>query len=128
VGLMVTTSAVLGYPLSFHSQSLEGGNGVRKGIGNLTPSVHSHEMRQKTYTPLTLYLRRGSRGISDIPRRPRFTKITNEEHCKRDRWQSHRRLIAVISGVSAINALVAFNDYSWIKGEMQFFYFKNYMI
>jgi hypothetical protein len=30
-----------------------------------------------TYIPLTLYPRRGSRGISDIPpRHPRFTKIT----------------------------------------------------
>jgi hypothetical protein len=28
-----------------------------------------------TYIPLTLYTRRGSRGISDIARRPRFTKI-----------------------------------------------------
>jgi hypothetical protein len=29
-----------------------------------------------TYIPLTLYPRRGSRGISDTPpRRPRFTKI-----------------------------------------------------
>jgi hypothetical protein len=34
--------------------------------------VHIH-----TYIPLTLYPRRGSRGISDIPPRPpRFTKIS----------------------------------------------------
>jgi hypothetical protein len=41
-----------------------------------------------TYIPsLTLYPRRGSRGISDIsPRRPRFTKITtHEEYCRRDK-------------------------------------------
>jgi hypothetical protein len=31
----------------------------------------------RTYIPLTLYLRRGSKGISNVPpRHPRFTKIS----------------------------------------------------
>jgi hypothetical protein len=37
---------------------------------NMSSNIH-------TYLPLTLYPRRGSRGISDIPlRHPRFTKIS----------------------------------------------------
>jgi hypothetical protein len=35
-----------------------------------------------TYIPLTLYPRRGSRGISNIsPRHPRFTNYTNNYNC-----------------------------------------------
>jgi hypothetical protein len=43
-----------------------------------THTLHSVRfLHTYTYIPLTLYPRRGSRGISDIPpRRPRFTKIT----------------------------------------------------
>jgi hypothetical protein len=36
-----------------------------------------HKIYIHTHIPLTLYPRRGSRGISDIPPRlPRFTKIS----------------------------------------------------
>jgi hypothetical protein len=47
-----------------------------------------------------------------------------EEHCRCDRWSAHLRLIAVsISGVSAINPLVAFHDIHGRKREVLFFYF-----
>jgi hypothetical protein len=50
------------------------------------PSYDYH-VSDYTYIPLSLYHRRGSRDISDIPPRyPRFTKISYEEHCRRDRW------------------------------------------
>jgi WD40 repeat protein len=50
------------------------------------PAVRVWDL-QVTYIPLTLYPRRGSRGISDIlPRHPRFTKISCEEYCRHDRW------------------------------------------
>jgi hypothetical protein len=70
-----------------------------------------------------LYPRRGSRGISDIPpRHPRFTKIVSyEEHCRRDRPITI--LLQSISGVSAINSLVAFYDIHGGKREVFFFYF-----
>jgi hypothetical protein len=40
---------------------------------------------------------------------------SNEEYCRRDRWQPYRRLIAVFSGVSAVNPLVAFYEHPWKK-------------
>jgi hypothetical protein len=40
-----------------------------------------------TYIPLTLYPRRGSRGISDIvPRRVLPKLLSSEEYCRRDKW------------------------------------------
>jgi hypothetical protein len=45
-----------------------------------------------------------------------------EEHCRRDRWQTHRLLLAV-SGVIAINPLVAFYDIHGGKREVLLFYF-----
>jgi hypothetical protein len=66
------------------------------------------------YIPLTLYRRRGSRGISDIPpRQPRFSQ----------NYLAMRNTVDVISGkpivvllqsisvVNAINALVAFTTF-----------------
>jgi hypothetical protein len=47
--------------------------------------------------------------------------VSYEEHCRRDRWQAHRRLIACISGVSAINPLVAFYDIHGGKREVHSF-------
>jgi hypothetical protein len=81
--------------------------------------------RIHTYIPLTLYPRRGSRDISDsAPRRPRFTKITLL-------WGipdvTGGKPIAVwsqsISGVSAVNPLVAFYDIRGRQREVVFFYF-----
>jgi hypothetical protein len=58
--------------------------GGRKNLG--TP-LQREEFIIHTYIPLTIYPRRGSRGISNIPPRyPRFTKISYVEHCRRDRW------------------------------------------
>jgi hypothetical protein len=79
-----------------------------------------------TYMPLTLYPRRGSRGISDIPpRHPRFTNIRLATRNTAD--VTGRKPIAVllqpISGVSAINPLVAFYDIHGGKSEVLFFYF-----
>jgi hypothetical protein len=76
----------------------------------------------KTYIPLTLYLRRGSRGISNIPsRHPRFTKMRNTADV------TGAKPIAVllqsISGVSAVMHLVAFYDIHGGKREVLFFYF-----
>jgi hypothetical protein len=56
---------------------------VGKLVSKLRPSTTTVNMYRylsilvNTYIPLTLYPRRGSRGISDIPpRHPRFIKIT----------------------------------------------------
>jgi hypothetical protein len=51
-----------------------------------------------TFGSVSLYPRSGSRGISDDP--PRHAHVLSkflsyEEYCRRDRWQAHRRLIAV---------------------------------
>jgi hypothetical protein len=75
-----------------------------------------------SYIPLTLYPLRGSRGIADIhPRHPRFTKISYEEH--RRRGKPIAVVLQSISGVSAINPLVAFYDIHGRKSEVLFFYF-----
>jgi hypothetical protein len=70
-----------------------------------------------TYIPLTLYLRRGSRGISDIPPRlPRFTAdVTSGKTITV--WSQY------ISGAKAINPLVALYDIHGRKREALFFYF-----
>jgi hypothetical protein len=48
---------------------------VRPGFKLLLSLIH-------IYITLTLYSRRGGKGVSDIPlRRPRFTKISYEKHC-----------------------------------------------
>jgi hypothetical protein len=39
-----------------------------------------------TITPLTLYTRKGSKNISDIPRCSRFIKVNYEKYCRRDGW------------------------------------------
>jgi hypothetical protein len=53
----------------------------------------------------------GSRSISDIPPKRRFTKILSyEEYCRRDRWLAHHRLIAVYIRGDVANPLVAFYD------------------
>jgi hypothetical protein len=49
--------------------------------------------------------------------------VSYEEHCRRDRWYAHRRLLQCISGVSAITPLVAFYDIHGGKREVLFFYF-----
>jgi hypothetical protein len=50
------------------------GKKVRQGA-----QANLHHFSILIYIPLTLYPRRGSRGISDInPRHPRFTKISYE--------------------------------------------------
>jgi hypothetical protein len=76
-----------------------------------------------TYIPLTLYPRRASRGISDNPpRRPRFTKII---YLTAD--VTGGKPIAVrsqsISGVNAINPLVAFYDIHGKKRDVLVFDF-----
>jgi hypothetical protein len=48
--------------------------------------------------------------------------VSYQEHCRRDRWQTHRAvLLHSISGVSAINPLVAFCDIMEER-ELLFFY------
>jgi hypothetical protein len=64
-----------------------------------------------TYIPLTLYLRRGSRGISDIPpRHPRFTKLAMRNTTDVTGGKPIAVLLQSISGVNPINPLVAFYD------------------
>jgi hypothetical protein len=76
-----------------------------------------------TYIPLTLYPRRGSRGISDIPpRHPRFTKIMRNT-AKVIGGKPIAVSLQSISGVGAINPLVAFYDIHGGKREVVFFYF-----
>jgi hypothetical protein len=61
--------------------------------------------------PLTLYPRRGKRGISNIPpRHPRFTKISYEDTADVTGGKPIAVLLQSISGVIAINYLVAFYD------------------
>jgi hypothetical protein len=79
-----------------------------------------------TYIPLTLYLRRGSRGISVIPpRHPHFSKIIYLWVILQT-WQVVKP-IAVwsqsISCVNAINPIVTFYDIHGRKSEVLFFYF-----
>jgi hypothetical protein len=62
------------------------------------------------YIPLTLNPRRIAEAsqifLRDIHVLPKL--LSNEEYCRRDRWQAHCRLIAVyLSGVSAINPVQA---------------------
>jgi hypothetical protein len=78
-----------------------------------------------TYIPLTLYPRRGSRGISDIlPRHPRFTKfIAMRNTADVKGGKPIAVLLQSVSDVSAINPLVAFYDIHEGKREVLFFYF-----
>jgi hypothetical protein len=74
-----------------------------------------------TYIPLTLYPWRGSRGISNIHRGTHVLpkSFSYEEHCSKP----IAVLLQSISGVSAINPLVAFYDIHGGKREVLFFYF-----
>jgi hypothetical protein len=78
-----------------------------------------------TFIPLTLYPRRGSRGISDIaPRRPSFTKITKLWETLQT-WQvvSPSPSDQSSSVVIAVNPLLAFpNIYG--RKIVLFFYFQ----
>jgi hypothetical protein len=47
--------------------------------------------------------------------------LSYEEYCGRDRWKAHRHLVEV-SGVSAVNSLVALDDIHGRKREVLFFY------
>jgi hypothetical protein len=49
--------------------------------------------------------------------------VRYEEHCRRDRCEPIAVLLQSISGVSAINPLVAFYDIHGGKREVLFFYF-----
>jgi hypothetical protein len=77
-----------------------------------------------TYIPLTFYSRRGSRDTSDIPPRP---TVYQNDVAMRKADVTDGKSIAVwsqsISGVSAINPLVAFFDIHGRKREVLFFYF-----
>jgi hypothetical protein len=77
------------------------------------------------YIPLTLYPRTGSRDISDIPLRHPFYQ--NLLAMKNTADVTGGNPIAVflqsITGVSAINPLVAFYDIHGGKREVLFFYF-----
>jgi hypothetical protein len=77
--------------------------------------VASHLLHQ--YIPLSLYPLRGRRGISDIPRHSRFTKLGVTG------GKPIAVLLQSISGVSAINPLVAFYEIHGVKREVLFFYF-----
>jgi hypothetical protein len=78
-----------------------------------------------TYIPLTLYPRRGSRGISDIAPRPTFYQ--NYLAVRNTADVTGGKPIAVwsqsISGVNAINPIVALYDIHGRKSEVLFFYF-----
>jgi hypothetical protein len=74
-----------------------------------------------TYIPPTLYPRRGSRG--NIPQRhPRFTKAMKNT-VDVTGGKPIAVLLQYISGVSAINPLVAFYDIHGGKRVVLFFYF-----
>jgi hypothetical protein len=77
------------------------------------------ENSQNTYIALTLYPRRGSRDISvflrDTHVLPKY--VSYEKHCR------HAVLLQSISGISAINPLVAFYDIHGGKREVLCFYF-----
>jgi hypothetical protein len=94
--------------------------------GNRNCDWHvGHTLKLHTYIPLTLYLRRGSRGISNIPpRHPRFTKIRKLWGTLQT-WQgvSPSPSYCSLSQVSANNPLVAFYDIHGGKTEVLFFYF-----
>jgi hypothetical protein len=72
-----------------------------------------------------IHIQRGSRGISDIPlRHPCFTKISYEEQTADvTGGKSIAVLVQSISGVSAINILVAFCDTHGGKREVLLLYF-----
>jgi hypothetical protein len=79
--------------------------------------LHLYSYYVHTYIPLTLYPRRGSRSISDIPpRHPRFTKIIlammNTAHVTGGKPIAV--LLQSISGVSAIIPLVATRDLYYV--------------
>jgi hypothetical protein len=83
-------------------------------------------LKINTYIPLTLYPRRGSRGISNIP--PRHPRLTKKKLAMRNTadvtgGNPIAVLLQSISGVSAINPLVAFYDIHGGKREVLFFYF-----
>jgi hypothetical protein len=77
-----------------------------------------------TYIPLTLYTRRGSRGISDIASRPTFYQ--NYLAVRNTADVTDGKPIAVlsqsISGVNAINPVVALYDIHGRKREVLFFF------
>jgi hypothetical protein len=86
--------------------------------------LHQSESKIKrlilhTYIPLTLYPRRGSRGISDILRDTHVLPnlVSYEEHADMTGGKPIAVLSQSISGVSAINPLVAFYDIHGRKGR-----------
>jgi hypothetical protein len=79
-----------------------------------------------TYIPLTLYPRRGSRSIPDIPpRHARFTKklLAMRNTADVTGGKPIAVLLLSISGVSDINHLVTFYDIHGGKREVLFIYF-----
>jgi hypothetical protein len=88
-------------------------------IMSFRPSLPNYNLH--TYT---LYPRRGNRGISDIPpRHPRFTKINKHWGTLQTGGKPIAVLLQSISGVSAINPLVAFYDIHGGKRDVLFFNF-----
>jgi hypothetical protein len=78
-------------------------------------------MKVHTHITLTLYLRRGRRGISDIPlRHPFYLTYLARRNTANVQVISPSQSI---SGVSAINLLVAFYDIHERKREVLFRYF-----
>jgi hypothetical protein len=74
-----------------------------------------------TYIPLTLYPQRGSRGISDIfPDAHVLPKLLSYELAG---GKPIAVLLQSISGVSALNPIVAFYDIHGGKREVLIFYF-----
>jgi hypothetical protein len=77
-----------------------------------------------TYMSLTLYPLRSSRDVSDIPQRhSRFTKLAMRNTVDVTDGKPIAVLLQSISGASAINPLVAFDDIHGGKRLVLFFYF-----
>jgi hypothetical protein len=85
--------------------------------------INFYDIIKHTYIPLTLDPRWGSRGISDIPPRHVLPKFNLAMRITADVTGGKPVLLQSISGLSAINPLVAFYDIHGGKREVLFFYF-----
>jgi hypothetical protein len=106
----------------FHKNHRERKFFIKKIIIYSTHKIN--KITNNTYIPLTLYSRRGSRGISDIPpRRPRSTKIISLWVILQT-WQvAHRRLIAIYLRCKCNKSFSSLLRHPWKKecGEILLF-------
>jgi hypothetical protein len=100
---------------------------TNRPLSSLTNNLPKYKTTKIHTIPLTLYPRKGSRGISEFSQRhPRYTKIIALKNIVD---VTGGKLIAVwsqsISGVIAIYPLVTFCDIHEIKREELFFFVPN---